>query len=59
MIAKRRNGFEQIKIPHKLDTVIEDAIKRGKKDKKKNTNNLVLNKVIVNYYDPITMDEMT
>ena len=58
MIVKRENGFGQIKVPHKLDNVIEAAIKRGKKDIKMNKNNLALNKVIINY-NPITMDEMT
>ena len=33
MIEKQKNGFEKIKVQHKLlDKVIEDAIKKAKKD---------------------------
>ena len=33
MIKKQKNGFEKIKVPYKLlDKVIEDAIKKAKKD---------------------------
>lgn len=33
MIKKQKNGFEKIKVPHKLlDKVIEDTIKKAKKD---------------------------
>jgi len=34
-IINQNYGFEQIKIPDKLDEVVENAIKRAKKDSKK------------------------
>ncbi|AKA67334.1 DUF4179 domain-containing protein [Clostridium scatologenes] len=36
MDFKPKNGFEQIKVSEKLDDVVEKAIKKAKKDKKKN-----------------------
>ena len=35
MTTKSQYGFEQIKIPDKLDEVIKEAIERAKKEKKK------------------------
>ncbi|HEY5587840.1 MAG TPA: hypothetical protein VIK86_02675 [Candidatus Paceibacterota bacterium] len=35
MITKNQYGFEQIKIPDKLDEVIKKAIERAKKEKKR------------------------
>ena len=34
-VINQNYGFEQIKIPDKLDEVVENAIKRAKKDSKK------------------------
>ena len=36
MSTKQSNGFEQIRISDRLDEVVENAIKRAKKDKEKN-----------------------
>jgi len=35
LTTKPKNGFEQIKIPEKLDEVVKNAIKKAKKDIKK------------------------
>ena len=59
MSSKQSNGFEKIKISDKLDEVVENAIKRAKKDKEKNNiksnltnwnkNSICLTSVNVNY----------
>ena len=49
MITKAKNGFEKIRIPDILDTVVENAIKEAVKAKKKNNLKLTSFVCITNY----------
>ena len=49
MTVKMENGFENIKIPDKLDKVIKDALRKAKEDKKTIENKLKLNNFNARY----------